>query len=342
MHHLAGELNLSKKLLLAGASLLALAGPLAVGIMNTPFARAQSVQSRSSLTPKWEVISIRPATDCLAGRSREADGDGKGRAGGPGVGQASPGRLNACGPLAALITNAYVALRTGVPNPHPLSASIEGGPAWVKSDRYQITAKAEGAPNQYVMEGPMMQALLEDRFKLKIHRESREVPVYALNLATGGSKLQPFKEGSCVPMRSSPAAPLPPGQVRRKFPFPQRKGQNVMVEAQGMSPYEFAVWLGLDRPVVDETGLKGLFDLRLEFAPDESTPGFLPGGIFVAALGPQTDTPSEPAGGPSIFAAVQEQLGLKLERSKSSNHGAPFEGPGDVLVIDQVERPSEN
>lgn len=342
-------LSAAAKCLLAGAGALAVMGPIAVGLMNAPPMRAQSVRPIPPASPKWEVISIRPTTDCLAGRSREADGGGKGRAGGAGLDQASPGRLSACGPLAALITNAYVALRTGAPNPHPLSASIEGGPGWVKSDRYQITAKAEGTPNQYVMGGPMMQALLEDRFKLKIHRESREVPVYALTVAKGGPKLQPFREGSCVhrsfESRSAagvPAAPLAPGQALCRFPFPQRKGQNVVLEAQGMSLNEFAVWLGLDRPVVDQTGLEGLFDLHVEFAPDENTPGFLPGGIFVAALGPQADTPSEPPGGPSIFAAVLEQLGLKLERSKSSNHGAPFEGPGDVLVIDQVERPTEN
>ena len=142
-----------------------------------------------------------------------------------------------------------------------------------------------------------MQALLEDRFKLKIHRESREVPVYALSVAKGGSKLQPFTDGSCI-QRSIPptTTPLAPGQVRCKSPFPQRKGQNVMLEAQGVSLYEFSVWFGLDRPVVDETGLTGLFNLHLEFAPDESTPGFLPGGIFLAALGPQPGTPPEPAG----------------------------------------------
>ena len=77
---------------------------------------------------------------------------------------------------------------------------IEGGPGWIDSERYTINAKAENDANAYLMEGPLLQTLLENRFKLKIHRETREIPVYNLVVAKGGPKLKPFQEGSCTPM----------------------------------------------------------------------------------------------------------------------------------------------
>ncbi|HEY1756592.1 MAG TPA: M56 family metallopeptidase [Bryobacteraceae bacterium] len=368
------RLNRRKKLLLTAAGMLAVALPMVVGILNAPFLGAQSqpvsaptdrgdaaapIKSSAGTrilaqqsgdpqparnaasqpaAPKWEVVSIRPATDCSP-PAGEAAGKGGGGAN-PGISRLnpSPGRLNVCTTLANLIQGAYVALRTGEANPHPLSASIEGGPSWVKSALYQITAKAEETPSLGMMRGPMMQALLEDRFKLKIHRETREVPVYALTVAKGGPKLERFKEGPCVPTRREDGSvvrrvPLETGQRFCKDPVPERNGSSVTLHAEAMSLYEFAlVWLGLDRPVLDETGIAGLFDIRLEFAPDETTPQLLP------KAGPS----DEPAGGPSVFTAIQEQLGLKLEPTKALNHGAPFEGPGDVLIIDHVERPSEN
>jgi len=76
---------------------------------------------------------------------------------------------------------------------------ISGGPEWIDSERYDIDAKAERIAKSEMMQGPMLQALLEDRFKLKIHHGTREIPVYNLTVAKDGSKLQPFKEGSCTP-----------------------------------------------------------------------------------------------------------------------------------------------
>ena len=91
----------------------------------------------------------------------------------------------------------------------------------------------------------------------------------------------------------------------------------------------------LDRPVIDKTGLQGLFDFRVEFSPDQTTPAFMPGGI-IKGQGPTASLPigdaPEPTG-PSYVTAIQEQLGLKLQ---------PAKGPGDFLVIDSIERPSEN
>jgi uncharacterized protein (TIGR03435 family) len=199
---------------------------------------------------------------------------------------------------------------------------IEGGPAWINSDSYLINAKAEGTPNPEMMMGPMMQVLLEDRFKLKIRRETREVPVYALTVAKAGPKLQRVK-GSCAPF--SAPRPLKPDQADCGPQGVGRKGPNMtwgfIGDADEFSKILFS-WT--DRPVVNKTGITGLSNFHLEFAPDETTRGFgVPGGTL----------PDDPSGGTSIFTAVQEQLGLKLE---------PTRGPGERLVIDHLERPSQN
>ncbi len=218
--------------------------------------------------------------------------------------------------------------------PHYVSSvEILGGPAWVKSDWYQITAKAEGTPRQELMMGPLLQTLLEDRFKLMVHRETRDVPVYALFVAKGGPKLQPFKEGSCV-HRALPLVPLAPGQIYcGPSPF-IRNGTYLMFAVHGLSLDELSKMLDgvMDRPVIDKTGIAGKFDFSLEFAPDETMPEAL--RVFRGG-GPNDGpamTPSDPVG-PSIFTVLQEQLGLKLESAK---------GPGERLVIDRVDRPSEN
>jgi uncharacterized protein (TIGR03435 family) len=173
----------------------------------------------------------------------------------------------------------------------------------------------------------MMQALLEDRLKLKIHRETREVPVYALTVAQGGSRLKPFEEGSCTNMPLTvPLPALAPGQAYCKV----RVGiQRPAVDAQGSTLTEFSQLLDLvlDRPVIDMTGIPGKFDIHLEFAINEATPRFLPGGDLARFAGPASN-----AAAPSIFTAIQ-QLGLKLEATN---------GPSEFLVIDHVERPIVN
>ena len=208
---------------------------------------------------------------------------------------------------------------------HPrMVVPIEAGPAWINSERYTIEAKADVVPSQGMMHGPLLRALLEDRFHLKIHRETREIPVYALTVAKGGLKLKPFQEGSCTPIDFDaffaqfppPLLPEPPQGKRYCTTRGTSKGLNNLVEAEGMSLDLFTRdYLGrLDRPVINRTGVAGLFNFLLEFAPDDA---------------PADD----PAGAPSIFTALQQQLGLKLEASR---------GPGEFLVIDGVERPSEN
>jgi uncharacterized protein (TIGR03435 family) len=242
----------------------------------------------------------------------------------------SPGRLNttcaalaAAYPTAGLIQRAYGRLRLG----HLTLGSalpVSGGPSWIYSDHYTIKAKAADLASEKTMEGPMLQALLEDRFKLKVHRETRTVPVYTLTVAKGGPRLQPADQ-SCIPPSTYPSPPLAPGKRYCLDVVGGRNGPNTTLKADASTLDYVCKLLGLmlDRPVIDKTGLPGKYRVYLEFAVDQSTPGALE---FTAP-------PSDELPAPSIFTVVQQQLGLKLE---------PTKGPREYIVIDHVERPSEN
>jgi uncharacterized protein (TIGR03435 family) len=278
------------------------------------FALAVAVRAQSA--PKFEVASIRLcASGTPAGKTSAASGRDPSNS--------SPDRLTLnCQSVSRMIRSAYVT--NGQFNPLD-QTPIEGGPVWIDSDRYQIVAKAEGSPGQETMRGPMLRALLEDRFKVKVHRETREVSVYSLTVAKSGPKLKPFQEGSCLVLDFSKPFALP----EKPIPFcgiPQRKrnGLNVTFEVHGGSLDDLSKALGtdLDRIVINRTAIAGKFDFHLEFAPDETTPTLK---SWLAA--------ADPSGGPSIFTAIQQQLGLKLESAK---------GPREFLVIDSIERPSEN
>jgi uncharacterized protein (TIGR03435 family) len=269
-------------------------------------------------SPKFDAASIRPC-------------EGLGPGVRAGSSSPSPGRLTSrCATVADLIRTAYVMFANGRYNPYA-SAPASGGPGWVYSSRYDINAEAGDASSE-TMQGPMLQALLEDRFNLKIHRETREIPVYDLIVAKGGLKLHALEPASCPPTMSSAetVALLQAGKPLPKFCGTVRFGPK-MADVHGLTVDEFSKNIGrvLDRPIVDKTGIAGLFDFHLEFARDEATPGLLPGGALHF-----TDAPvDDPPGGPSILTAFQEQLGLKLD---------PAKGPGEFLVIDNVTRPSEN
>lgn len=306
-----------------------------VGVLLFMTVELAQSQTKTAVRPKFEVASIKP---CKA-----YDDDGR-RRGGETL---SPGRLHLeCATVKDHIQMAYVLFANGQVNvPWNGSVPIDGGPAWINSDRYEIDAKADGSQSQGAMHGPMLQALLEDRLKLKTHHETREVPVYALIVAKGGPKMRQFQEGSCTPfdftiLTQFPPPPLPElplGQEycggigsdgRRWFGVSiTRQGPSVIVEARGISLDDFPkTFLSnrLDRPIINKTGLAGRFDFHLEFVPDET---LLRGGPSPATL------IDDLTAGPSIFTAVQEQLGLKLESAK---------GPGEFLVIDHVEKPSAN
>ena len=222
---------------------------------------------------------------------------------------------------------------------------ISGGPKWIETDRFDITAKAEhGATANADSEPPRpmlsmseeerktiqeqmaqrLQALFADRFHLVVHKETKEQQVYALVVGKGGSKLQ-AAQGSASQRQNSSERQGPSGPQGM-----MRMGRG-SVEGHGV-PIEFlirAISGQLGRPVIDRTGLSGNFDIKLQWTPD---PGQAP-KTFGDAPPPGVEPPPSDPNGPSIFTALQEQLGLRLESQK---------GPVDLIVIDRVEKPSEN
>ena len=239
---------------------------------------------------------------------------------GAGLEHLSLGRFGVeCVSLRDYIRGAYGSYGFGR-NPNVRPPKVLGGPDWVDTDRYDIVAKAPAETGLDKMYGPMMRALLEDRFGLKIHSEIRELPVYELTAARGGAKLTPSKPGSCVAVDPKSVLKAPPGP-HYCGRFEIKRGAVWIADAKGMTVGEFAARVfrdTLDRPVVDRTSIAGLFDIHLEFSDLENSAG-LTGDADNAAS--------------SVFTAVQEQLGLKL---------SPDKGPVEVLVIDHVEKPSPN
>jgi uncharacterized protein (TIGR03435 family) len=272
---------------------------------------AQAADTR----PAFEAATIKPSGEC---------GNGRGSRGGP----AGPGRLSMrCQTLSDLIQSAFGTIAKGA-NPYMKYLQIIGGPKWLGSDQYDIDAKAAGAADREEMRGPMMQALPADRFRLKMHRESRDVPVYALTVAKGGTKLPPAKEESCVPrdVEHLPAAGQPMPNFCG-FQLPRMSGHDFAIDMSKTSLDEFAEWLSgiMDRGVIDKTGVPGVFDFHLKFAPEGTKLG---GPVMAVTPGSPLDVTAA-----SIFTAVQEQLGLKL---------SPEMSPIEAIIVDQAERPSEN
>ena len=205
---------------------------------------------------------------------------------------------------------------------------IEGGPDWASSQTYMVNAKAPGAVGQPTMR-LMVRRLLADRFGLRTHTESRDMPIYALVKARAdgrlGERLQKADVDCAAILSQRSGAPLPPGDT--SAPACQwRVGISppvAMMFVDGAPIREFAGLLErlLGRRVVDETGLTGTFDIRLEFAADQ-----LP-----VPLPPATEPPAPPRDGLSLLTAIEEQLGLRLESRR---------GPVPVIIIDAATPPT--
>ena len=189
---------------------------------------------------------------------------------------------------------------------------IVNGPGWLESEKFDIAAQpgGEGQPNDKQWKA-MVQKLLADRFKLSFHRDKKELSVYALTVGKNGPKLT----------KSESTGNLPGLFFRGLGNLPAINA--TMADFAGVM--QGAV---LDRPVVDQTGITGRWDFTLVWTPDE---------FQFAGLGGGRGLPPPPNNGgaapPDLFTAIQEQLGLKLESTKA---------PAEVLVIDKVEKPSEN
>jgi uncharacterized protein (TIGR03435 family) len=289
------------------------AWPMAALVLLLPAARSQE-QPPAPARPHFEVASLKPNDGC------ENTPPGFGKL------SPSPGRLEMpCITLAGLLQSAFGTFGDGVSiNTQPLH--MEGGPSWMRSEYYSLLAKADGPVRTEMLAGPMLQAFLEERFRLKTHLEMRDMPVYAMTVGKGGLKVRPLAEGACIPIDlTHPPDPPKPGDPRPNLcgamfiTPPNGKGETT-IELRGATMTQFAQRLSgrVDRAVVDKTGIPGMFDFHLEFMPDAADPG---------------NAASPPDPGPDLFAALQEQIGLKLSPDKS---------PVSFLIIDQVEKPTAN
>jgi len=214
------------------------------------------------------------------------------------------------------------------------------GPEWMASARFDITAKlpAGGSAKDVAV---MLQALLEDRFQIKMHRESKEFPVYGLVLDKGGLKMQesapdPPKDQNNRPGFNAGSSTRPGGVTvdlgnGAFFTFANNKIEGRKMTAANLGP---ALSAFMDRPVVDMTDLKGKYDFVLELSPEDFTAMGIRSAIAAGVpLPPQAIQIAEAASGDSLTSAL-EKLGLKLESRKA---------PMEVLVIDQAEKtPSDN
>jgi uncharacterized protein (TIGR03435 family) len=212
---------------------------------------------------------------------------------------------------------------------HVQDFEVTGGPAWIDSELYDIDAKAASQPaasTQFAnLQWRRLQTLLGDRFHLTIHRETKELPIYELTVARGGPKLQP---ATCVQRVTGDTA-IAPGKTGSDYCGGAALGRG-RIQGPGVSMAFLSDLLSgrLNRTVVDKTGITGDFQVQLTFTPEAPAVPSLD-----AARPGNADGAAAADLGPDIFAALQEQLGLKLESAK---------GPVQVLVIDHVEKPSEN
>jgi uncharacterized protein (TIGR03435 family) len=284
------------KLVLFAAALAAIATQRAIGqsVASAPIATtAPDSKIDESSLPAFEVAVIRPSK---SGGSQSHSGFSNGRFTAENI------------QLKTLLQyNAY-----GIPEPQ-----ILGGPPWLSSERFDIDAKVDDAvaaqleklsyDQSNLIRQKMVRQLLADRFKLAVHTETKEFPVYALMVAKGGPKLTASKDSGKGTGTSS---------------------NNGRLTATDMTMTKLAQALTqilsreVGRIVIDNTGLQGKYDLALTWSPDNHSANFT-----------NASADNTAPLGPSIFTAVKEQLGLKLESTKA---------PVEVLVIDHIEPPTEN
>jgi uncharacterized protein (TIGR03435 family) len=275
--------------------LLAVAGSLAVALACPgQTAALPGSPDAAAKVPQFEVISVKP----------DKSGRGSGMA-----------RFHADG-LSVVNMSVHDMLTAAF---HVFDDQVLNEPAWVKTEPWDIDAKVGGddvaalQSLSFDQRTTMFQQIVTERFGLKTHHETRELPVYALVVAKGGVKM-------------TAAKPFPnPPAVAKNGPGSLMLTGRGKLEAEGTTmPYVATVLENqVQRKVVDRTGLTGAYDFTLTWTPDQ--PGNVEAGGVALPAGDES--------APSIFTAVQEQLGLKLEASK---------GPVDVIVVDQIEKPEAN
>jgi uncharacterized protein (TIGR03435 family) len=294
----ASSLTLKEKLLWAAISIAAVSGPLLLGLIDAPQGCAQKTQAGDVPLPSFEVASIKLNKSPLPLGGRHLFGD----------------RFNATARTIDLIKAAYG-------HRIPLSPDqVLGGPDWIKSEVYDIDAKLDDSlvegewkklsfdqqENQVML---MVRSLLADRFKLRVRHETKELPIYALVLAKNGPK---FAEDSTHPEIGAVSA---------------RGRGKLEVTSDTLSGFTFILSMQPELGggiVLDKTGLQGHYSFTFEWTPEN-----------LAARGGQSadSASSSVSSGPSLFTALREQLGLRLESTKA---------PVDTIVIEHIERPTEN
>ena len=300
---LTTRLSFRKKLLLACAGIAAFVLPLAVGLTN-------NASQASATLPSFEAASIKPAKSGNTGLFR--------------IGVDPGGRFVANGANVSILLQLAYNVKEN---------QISGAPGWINSDRFDIQAKPDDAvaaelqklgPDQRNgLQRKLLQSLLADRFKLKLGHQTRELTVYALTVAKSGPK---FHESA------TPSQAQGSGSEPRRGIMMNGRGELTVSDAR-LEMFANALSHQLGRIVLDKTGLSGRYDFTLHWTPEPGEGPAMPGGP-----GPGRDDhggapPPPEQSGPSIFTALQEQLGLKLESQKA---------PVDILVVEHVERPSEN
>ena len=312
-------LSALKRVSLGAALVAAIAIPVAIGIITSPRLAAQIVAPAAD-APTFDVASIKPNAST-------------GRVGG----MNSPGRVNLTGmSVRRLLTQAY----------EIHDSQIIGGPDWLGAQGYDINATLTGTPSPE-QRRMMMKTLLRDRFKLTFHTEKRDLPLYALIVQRSDGRLGPglkrIPDDECPPPGSrrgaGPGGPPPPASS----PFdpnavaacgsivfgPGRLlAHGVPIDMLSRSLANLPAITSFNRPVTNLTKLEGFYDFDFRFANDFGRGGPPPPGSPAAA--PNAITPGDE---PALFTALQEQLGLKLNPQRATL---------DVLVIDSIERPSEN
>jgi bla regulator protein blaR1 len=309
------RLSLPRMLLLAGIALMAVSAPVVYGLLHP----SQNQNASPAPTPTapalaFDVVSIKPVKSDNGGMSRTRF-------------MMTPDGLE----FSNVTVRNLIRMAYGVED-----HQITGAPGGLDSDRYNVETKLEPSvmeafrklspDDQGIAQQNMMQAILADRFQLKIHRDSKELPVYALVVAKNGPKLHEAKPGDTYPngIKRPDGTRLGGGSIR------VGRGE---LTAQGLPMASIAMSLSrqVGRTVRDKTGLTGIYDFTLHWTPEEGTAPMM-GTPAGGPQGPNSATPPD-SSGPSIFTAIQEQLGLKLESQK---------GPVEMIVIDHVEKPSEN
>jgi uncharacterized protein (TIGR03435 family) len=312
--HFEQKLSFGKKAILATAGLVAIAGPVAFGLIQMIPMHVQILHATGRL-PSYEVATIKPegeADDHLTGRAGDV--------------------MSFNGTTKDLIEGAFNV-------PHGAGERVIGGPSWITTNRYVIDGKVPddlftrmqtmSGTDRRTQNALMKQSLLADRFKLKAHFEMREMPVYELVLAKGGAKVKlatPDPNAPSVPRSAYYMNTFGPhsglGVTRGAQGVLEMKAKNMAMDKVAESFEEAVKDLG-GRTIVDRTGLNAQYDFTLKWTPQ----------LTASAPAANADSAGADSDAPSIFTALEEQLGLKL---------VPAKGMVEVVVIDSIERPSAN